>query len=102
MSPLLKKQLEFSKNVLKLLQKAYEFGYEVKLGEVFRDSRCSHWNKNSFHGKGLAIDIHLFKDGKYLRSTEDHRQLGEYWKSLGGTWGGDFKIPDGNHYSWGE
>jgi hypothetical protein len=57
---------------------------------------------NSFHYKGLAFDICLFYQGKYLRSTEDHRFVGEYWKTLGGTWGGDFRKKDGNHYSHGE
>jgi hypothetical protein len=28
--------------------------------------------------------------------------LGEYWELIGGTWGGRFKNPDGNHYSYGE
>jgi hypothetical protein len=48
----------------------------------------------------LAIDINLFKDGVYLESTEHHRQLGEWWEAQGGTWGGRFKQPDGNHYQY--
>lgn len=54
----------------------------------------------SFHYRRLAIDINLFKDGIYLRKTEDHKPLGDYWQSLGGTWGGAWD--DGNHYSLGE
>lgn len=59
---------------------------------------------NSYHTKKLAIDLNLFKDGKYLTSTESHRQFGEYWKTLDPecTWGGDFKNSDGNHFSYGE
>ena len=55
--------------------------------------------RNSLHGLGLAIDLNLFKDGKYLSDTESHRPLGEYWESLGDDccWGGRFS--DGNHYS---
>ena len=55
--------------------------------------------RNSLHENSLAIDLNLFKDGKYLSETEDHRQLGEYWESLDDDccWGGRFK--DGNHYS---
>ena len=45
----------------------------------------------------LAIDLNLFRDGKYLTLTSDHAPLGAYWQRLGGTWGGDFN--DGNHYS---
>ncbi|MFA5377512.1 MAG: M15 family peptidase [Dehalococcoidia bacterium] len=55
--------------------------------------------KNSLHYEGLAVDIDLFKDGKYLDRTDDHEAFGEFWESLhsdcawGGSWG------DGNHYS---
>lgn len=51
----------------------------------------------SLHPDKLAIDLNLFKDGHYLSSTEAHRPLGEWWESIGGTWGGRFN--DGNHYS---
>lgn len=52
---------------------------------------------SSNHYNKLAIDLNLFKNGKYLDKTEDHRELGEYWESIGGAWGGRFG--DGNHYS---
>jgi hypothetical protein len=52
---------------------------------------------SSCHKIRLAIDLNLFKDGRFLSTTEDHRPLGEWWKSQGGSWGGDFN--DGNHYS---
>jgi len=52
---------------------------------------------NSLHGKRLAVDFNLFIDGKYMRDTEDYRVLGEFWESIGGTWGGRFN--DGNHFS---
>ena len=45
------------------------------------------------------MDFNLFKDGKYLTATEDYTQLGEYWESLGGCWGGRFSSADGNHFS---
>jgi hypothetical protein len=55
--------------------------------------------KNSLHGDRLAVDVNLFKDGKWLQKTEDHKPLGEYWESLHPLcrWGGRFN--DGNHYS---
>jgi D-alanyl-D-alanine carboxypeptidase-like protein len=53
--------------------------------------------RNSLHEIGLAIDLNLFRDGKYLDKTEDHRRLGERWEAMGGAWGGRFG--DGNHYS---
>lgn len=76
-------------------------GYECYLGDVTtRNGHCD----GSYHYQGLAADIHLFRDKVYLRNTEDHTILGRYWKELNPmcTWGGDFKKPDGNHYSFGE
>lgn len=62
--------------------------------------------KNSLHYDGLAVDIDLFKNGKYLDKTEDHREFGEYWETLDKDcfWGGDGLKKDGlkwdgNHYS---
>lgn len=57
--------------------------------------------RTSLHGDRLAIDLNLFKGGKWLNKTEDFRQLGEYWESLHpfNAWGGRFTKPDGNHFS---
>ena len=74
-------------------------GYELTFGDAFASS--GHI-KGSFHYKRLAIDLNLFKNGEYLTDTQDHKPLGEFWESIGGTWGGRFKSPDGNHYSYGE
>ena len=89
-------QVEFARRVPLLIQKAFELGFDVTLGDAYRDPRCPYGIKTSFHARRLAIDINLFKNNKYLRKTEDHRPLGEYWESLGGVWGGRFD--DGNHY----
>ena len=56
-------------------------------------------NPLSFHFKKLAIDLDLFIDGVYQRSTKAHKPLGEFWVFIGGTWGGNLRKPDGNHYS---
>ena len=92
-----KKQSEFAKAVGLLILYAYHQGYELTFGDAW--AARGHI-EGSFHYKRLAIDLNLFKDGVYLRETEDHRLLGEFWESIGGSWGGRFR--DGNHYSWGE
>ena len=94
---LLEKQIKFSVMAAKLILKAEELGYGVTLGDAFRDSRCPYGEPQSLHKKRLAIDLNLFRDGMFLPRTEDHAQLGEWWESIGGSWGGRFK--DGNHYS---
>lgn len=103
------KQSLFAKLVPRLIDKAYELGFEITLGEVWRSeyaateyARNKLGIKASLHRDKLAIDINLFKDGKYLKSSEAHRPLGEWWENQSTleytcTWGGRFK--DGNHYS---
>jgi len=81
-------------------------GYEVTLAEAYRTPEQAELNaksgkgiRNSLHTQRLAIDLNLFKDGKYLSSTEAHRRLGEWWEKQHelAAWGGRFG--DGNHYS---
>lgn len=103
------KQRLFTKLVAQLIQYAYAQGYELTLGDAYRDPRVhgdvgvkkSYSSANSVHKQRLAIDLNLFKGGVYQTSTEAHKPLGEYWKSLHPLcrWGGDFNTPDGNHYS---
>jgi len=76
---------------------AYHQGYELTGGDLFATD--GH-KEGSYHYLRLAVDLNLFKDGVFLDKTEDHEELGIFWESLGGTWGGRFD--DGNHYSWGE
>lgn len=100
------KQSFFVELVARLIQEANRQGYELTFGEAYRPPETAALMekqgkgiKNSLHTLKLAIDLNLFKDGVYLSSTESHRPLGTYWKSLNPMcrWGGDFN--DGNHYS---
>ena len=101
------KQSEFCRMIAMLITFADIHGYELTLGDAYRDPRVhgdfgerkSYSNPNSLHKVRLAIDFNLFRNGKYLTSSEDHEPLGVYWESIGGTWGGRFSSPDGNHYS---
>ena len=93
-----KQQVEFMRRVPLLISKAFELGFEVTGGDLYRDPRCNYGSKSSRHRVRLAIDLNLFKNGKYLTETADHKELGEWWESIGGIWGGRFN--DGNHYEW--
>lgn len=105
METLRQKQSRFLSMVIKLLQGVEALGYEATIGDAYRDPRVhgklgekkGYGHAFSCHKIRLAIDLNLFKDGKYLEGTESHRPLGELWESMGGTWGGRFN--DGNHYS---
>ena len=99
--------------VAQLILHAYKQGYQLTFGEAWRTPEQAKLNaargtgiSASLHIDRLAIDLNLFRDGKFLSDSSDHKALGDYWKSLHPLcrWGGDFKPkPDGNHYSmeWG-
>jgi len=99
------KQRHFTRLVGLLIEYAYQNGYELTFGDAYRDPKVhgqfgekkSYSAAKSVHKLRLAVDFNLFKDGKYLTATEDYTKLGEYWESLGGSWGGRFN--DGNHFS---
>ena len=99
------KQSRLVRMLAQLIDYAYSQGYELSLGDAYRDPRShgeigvhkAYGKAYSNHKRRLAIDLNLFKDGKFLSSTEDHRPLGVYWESIGGAWGGHFN--DGNHYA---
>ena len=103
------KQRLFTRLVGLLIEYAYQQGYELTLGEAFRTPEQAALNAkndkgitNSLHTQRLAIDLNLFRNDVYLNRSEDHIQLGTFWKSLHPEccWGGDFKsMSDGNHYS---
>lgn len=94
-------QSVFAILVAHLLLRAHIMGLEVTLGEAWRSEAEAHRRgfSNSNHRRRLAIDINLFKDGKWLTRTEDHQELGEWWEQQHplARWGGRFG--DGNHYS---
>lgn len=101
-------QSRFARKVADLIIQAEAMGFEVTLGDAYRDPRVhgdfgtkrGYGHPQSFHKHRLAIDLNLFKNGRWLQGTDAHKPLGEWWESQGGTWGGRFN--DGNHYSWGE
>ncbi len=104
------KQVEFARLVPRLIDKAFEFGYTVTLGECLRPpemaaiyAKQGKGINGSLHTLKLAIDINLFRNGVYLTDTESHRMLGTWWEAQSAgkdfvtAWGGHWG--DGNHYS---
>lgn len=101
-------QEQFAQSAARLILKAAELGFGVTLGDAYRTPQQAAENAasgsgiaRSLHCERLAIDLNLFKDGRYIRDDEGHRELGTWWESLGANhrWGGRFRRPDPNHYS---
>lgn len=107
MTSLLQIQVEFTRLVPRLVDKAFALGFDATLGDAYRDPRVhgalgvkiGYGHPKSAHKQRLAIDINLFRDGKFMEGTEAHRELGEWWEQQHplARWGGRFN--DGNHYS---
>ena len=97
METLREKQSRFAIMAARLILKASELGYDVTLGDAYRDERCNYGHPRSLHRKRLAIDLNLFLEGRFMRTIDGYRELGEWWKSEGGSWGGDFG--DAPHFS---
>lgn len=103
------RQRLFSRLMAALIVHIYASGYEVTMGECWRSPAVAAANamkgtgiKNSLHCDRLAVDLNLFKDGKFLTASDDHKPFGEWWEEQHPLcrWGGRFKDrPDGNHYS---
>jgi hypothetical protein len=99
------KQRKFTLMVAQLIQWAYDNGYELTVGDAYRDPRLhgqvgekkGYGASSSCHKLRLAVDLNLFIGGVYQTSSEAYTPLGEYWESIGGSWGGRFQ--DGNHFS---
>ena len=100
------KQSLFVRLVGLLIEHAYRSGFELTFAEAYRTPEQAAANAaagtgiaRSLHTQRLAIDLNLFRAGRFLANTEDHRPLGEWWEALHPLcrWGGRFR--DGNHYS---
>ena len=104
---LLEAQQALAALIPRLIDQAHILGFKVTLGDAYRDPRLhgalgvrlGYGAANSCHKLRLAIDLNLFKDGKFLQHSLDHQPLGEWWEAQHqlARWGGRFN--DGNHYS---
>lgn len=106
------KQHEFFKMICRLGFYAEEKGLRICIGELYRTIEKQKellkigrtQTLNSLHLKGLAVDFHILKDdGSVDWDFNKYKILGEYWKQLGGEWGGDWKtLRDGVHFQYKE
>ena len=125
---LINKQADFLKDMAKLINYAFEQGYLITGGELFRpydmqllyfygknvkenngsleivEGKKRSWTMSSKHLQRLAIDLNVFiKKGNNWHLTykvKDIQKLGDFWESLNtkNKWGGNWKTPDTPHF----
>ena len=100
------KQRAFTRMIADLIIFAYEQGYELTVGDFFRDPRLhgkfgergGYGSSKSVHKLRIAADLNLWVNGKYITTSEHPAwdELHEYWESIGGA----KRVPkDANHFS---
>ena len=103
MASLVAEQDAFLRDVVKLLAKAWELGFVVTGGELWRTPEQQKvyvqtgrsMTMNSRHLDRLAVDFNFFANGVLVSgpmAVSVLRPLGEYWESLSpkNRWGGNF------------
>ena len=101
------KQWRFVRMLNALVTHADTLGYELTLGDGYRDPRVhgivgvklGYGHPKSGHKNRLAQDYNLFLGGQWLDKTVEFEPLGVFWEGLAedARWGGRFQ--DGNHFS---
>jgi hypothetical protein len=104
------KQFEFTRMVGRLLSHATAMELDLSQRECqrFPDRQREMVAKglsktiHSKHLDSLAVDLILFEDGKPVWDAghPSYVALGEYWESLGGTWGGRWSFKDAVHFEY--
>lgn len=98
-------QEAFTKDLTKLINKAFDLGYGVRLGEAFRPPELQQIyiktgrskTMNSMHLKKCAMDLHFTKNNLLCYPKE----LGDFWESLDplNQWGGNWNsFKDQPHF----
>ncbi len=105
------KQNEFTKSLSRLLTWLEINGYQVTLGEAYRPEWVAKEYaargmgiEKSLHTQRLAIDLNLFFEGNLLIACADYKRAGDFWEAMSvpglqHCWGGNFHVPDSDHFS---
>ncbi len=108
-------QQEFALHIGYLLQHIDAAGYACTFGDAYRSPRAfggmgekgPYGRYTSAHKQRLAVDLNLFKNGRWITERGPFEQFGAYWKAMHilNRWGGDFDFDgdgigdDANHFS---
>lgn len=101
----------FNKNAMMLVQYCIVNNIPIRLGETHRSRQQAERNAkmgigiaNSKHIYSLAIDIWIDPTGKnpvfpshakFMEYLPMYEEMGKFWESLGGKWGGRMTMKNG-------
>jgi len=98
---LVAEQAAFMRDVARLLAKAWELGFDVTGGELFRTPEQQQLHvqagrsrtMRSNHLRRCAIDLNFFRNGQLVQTKAGLQELGDFWESLGpkNRWGGNWR-----------
>lgn len=96
------KQRKFTLLIARLIKWAYEEGYELTIGHVWRDTETQRRlvdaglskTMKSAHLDRLAMDFNLYIDGKYTDNSEDYLKIGLRAELIGLEWGGRYGVDE--------
>src|SRR5690606_25368560 len=94
----------FTQNIAKLIKYAHLMGFGLTFGHAFRSDQEQlrlyeqglSKTLNSQHLKRLAVDFHVFLNGRLCLEWSTIKILGDYWEALHpqNRWGGDWNGND--------
>jgi hypothetical protein len=71
----------------------YQIGRRGIVGEA-TVTDCDGTHRKSLHQSGCAMDITVIdENGETIFDEKPYRILADFWKEIGGIWGGDFTSP---------
>jgi len=99
------KREKFGRDLGKLIDFAHDNDINIITYSLFRTvedqkklfesgkSHCDGVNNLSKHQLGRAVDLVIMENGKAVWERNwKYEKLGDFWKSLGNKWGGDWKT----------
>lgn len=109
MIPLGEKQQKFALMLAEFILWLNKSGYKVRIGEVWRPQEMQDLYvrtgrskaKYSKHQDKVAADLAIFKNGLWLKTKEDLKDIGKHWEEMDADnrWGGNFQsIVDCPHF----
>lgn len=101
-------QSEFALMVSKLISYADSINIKVFVNEWYRTeerqkqlvAEGKSWTLLSYHIKGLAVDLIILDGIKPIWDNEAYKPLADYWVSIGGIAGHNWKQKDSVHFQY--